>query len=659
MHPVKLLLLVAVAAASHATNLHAATWHADAASGRDTNPGNTRAAAFATLQRAIDAAQPGDTVIAYPGIYYEHIVIRRGGTATAPIRIMADRVERDRVIISGAQRDIREKRIAWELVDPELGLYRVPLDYRPTRVLANHADLLAYPTLADLRAFRFLADDYLGHKHGFAHDPGPGKNHLYIRLRSDGRYGPADPNAATATLSVSPPTGGGRFGVEPTKRSDNYNLALPFSGPAHIVIDGFTFETPGIAGIYTAASDLVVRNNRFYGCRVGIAAPRADLPAGRGLPRADRVLVENNYFTQYPAFTDIEDITPAEAADQRARPEWRHKIVHWQRKGTRPHPNQTVGYQYGYEVGAIRGAGDAWEIRYNHFYDMFEALGGGSVGHSTNTSIHHNRFERICDNAIETEPRARNLRIHHNLVIDTFEPISWQPQAAVPLPGPILIHDNILLQTPRTRAMLAANTGAAFKLGIKDADWPQDRMGGIPSAEAPAPGGFWAAHNTVFTPSGRLLTLLNPPHRRLHDFYFINNIFLAHTLAPRAGDNGILYDGNIVRFQGGFPSVLAITDIPTLAATAAGPHGHSLPAEGDVKGLRLPLDETTVTAPFTPDSPLRTTGIDRVTLAAASGPLAPPAELPLRPAAGAEPFTAAVGPQSRDGQSPTEAHFRK
>ncbi len=635
-------------ASIHATNLGAATWHADVQTGNDANTGASRAAAFATLQRAIDAAQPGDIVVAYPGIYYEYINIRRGGTADAPIRIMADRVERDRVIISGAQRNIRQKDVTWELVDRELRLYRVPLDYRPARVLANRADLLAYPTLADLRAFRFLADDYLGHKHGFAHDPAT--NHLYVRLRSDGRYGPTDPNAADITLAVSPPTGAGRFGTDPTKRPDNYNLALRFSGPAHIVIDGFTFETPGIAGIRTDASDLVLRNNWFYGCRVGIAAPRDDEPGNRNKPRADRVLVENNYFTQFPAFTDIEDITPAEAADQRSRPERWHRIIHWQRKGTRPHPNQTVGYPYSYEVGALRGVGDAWEIRHNHFYDMFEALGG--VGHSTNTVIHHNRFERICDNAIEAEPRARNLHIHHNLIIDTFEPISWQPQGragAAGLPGPILIYDNVILQTPRTRAMLTANTGAAFKLGInKDDPWWKNGEHKTQN-EAPAPGGFWAAHNTVFIPSGRILSQLNSPQHLLRDFYLINNILIAHTLAPRANASGIHYDGNIARFEGGFPSVLAVTTVPALAATAAGPHGRALATDDDTSGLRLPLDESNAFTPLAPDSSLRGIGIDRATLAVAAAPLPPPPpnELPLRPTPGAEPFTLAVGPQPR------------
>ncbi|EIP98283.1 hypothetical protein OpiT1DRAFT_02737 [Opitutaceae bacterium TAV1] len=631
MKPNKLHLIAVVAAAFHvAAGLSAATWHADVVNGNDANAGNTRAAAFATLQRAIDAAQAGDTVIAHPGIYHENLVFHRGGTADAPIRIRADRVERDRVIITSAERNIREKRITWELVDPDLGLYRVPLGHRPTRILANRIDLLNYPTLADLRAFRFLGADYLGHKHGFAWDPA--SNHLYIRLRPDGRYGPTDPNADAITFAVSPPTGGGLYGSAPTKHPGNFNLAFRFSGPAHVVIDGFTFETPGVAGIYTAASDLVIRNNWFYGCRRGITSRRAD-----------RVLVENNYFTQYPAFADIEDITPAEAADQRSRKNAAYRIIHWQRKG-----NNSVGRAYSYEAGAIGGVGDAWEIRNNHFYDMFEALSNGSIGNSTNANIHHNRFERIVDNAIETEDHARNLRIHHNLIIDTFEPFSWQPLGGPPLPGPVFIHDNVVLQTPRFQTMSTANTGGVFKIGIrKDIRyWSEPLPGEVsPPTEAAAPGGFWVAHNTIFAPLGRILTQLNSPEHPLRGFYFFNNILTARKLSYRAVLGGIFYDGNVVRFQDISVNGLAVTDVSPSAA--AGLHGISLPPEGDTNGLRLPLDETNAFAPFAPGSPLGKSGVDTSTLRAAGIPDVP-AALPLRPTPGAAPLSLQVGPQPRD-----------
>ncbi|MFB3881442.1 MAG: DUF1565 domain-containing protein, partial [Armatimonadota bacterium] len=58
------------------------------ADGSDANPG-TKEAPWATLQRAVDAAQPGDTILVVPGLY-PGCVIRRSGTADAPIVLKAD-----------------------------------------------------------------------------------------------------------------------------------------------------------------------------------------------------------------------------------------------------------------------------------------------------------------------------------------------------------------------------------------------------------------------------------------------------------------------------------------------------------------------------------------------------------------------------------------
>src|SRR5690606_24033325 len=146
------------------------------------------------------------------------------------------------------------------------------------------------------------------------------------------------------------------------------------------------------------------------------------------------------------AYADIEAITPEEVADQRSRTKAAYRPTHWQRKG-----NHTVGRAWSYEVGAVRGIGDRWEIRHNHFHEMFEAL--SDADRSTNTVIHHNRFERICDSAVEAEPRACNLHIRHNLIIDSSEPISWHPLDGSPLPGPVIVHDNTLLQTHPAQAM--------------------------------------------------------------------------------------------------------------------------------------------------------------------------------------------------------------
>ena len=47
------------------------------------------------------------------------------------------------------------------------------------------------------------------------------------------------------------------------------------------MIDGITFETPGAAAVLTYASDVVVRNAWFDGCRFGVfgGGKREELPA--------------------------------------------------------------------------------------------------------------------------------------------------------------------------------------------------------------------------------------------------------------------------------------------------------------------------------------------------------------------------------------------
>ena len=51
-------------------------YHVDRSSGSDDNSGMSRSDAFATIQKAVDAAWDGDTVMVWPGVYREDIVLR-------------------------------------------------------------------------------------------------------------------------------------------------------------------------------------------------------------------------------------------------------------------------------------------------------------------------------------------------------------------------------------------------------------------------------------------------------------------------------------------------------------------------------------------------------------------------------------------------------
>jgi hypothetical protein len=544
------------------------TWHVRADGGSNQENGLTESTAFASIQHAIDLTQPGDTVLIHAGVYFEKLILKRAGTADAPITIKADRIAKDQVIITGANQAIRQHKQTWKCVDPTLMLYRVPMAYRPTRVLADQVDLLAYPDLPDLKAFWFLKSDYPGHEHGFAWEPT--EKMLYVRLRADCKYNTST-NPNDLTMAVSPPPGIGKYGLE-TQRDDYQNLHIALTGSAHIIIDGITFETPGIAGIYTQANDVLVRNCWFYGCRTGVAGPRVKSPKNR----AHRITVEHCFFTQFPTYTDEEQTILKHAQTQHAKTQSYQHLMHWQRKGNYP-PGDGVGRPWGYEVGLILCMGDDWLIQNNMITDAFEGISASGTNNCRNTMVINNCFQRICDNAVESENHGMNLTIAGNLVIDTFEPFSWQPLDGDPLPGPVYIHDNIIMQTPRDLALwtTAGNWPGILKIGAKTHYW--QAMHTSPQTLT-IPGGFWFVHNTVVRQRGRFLTWLNDKDWPIDGVHVINNLIATWRLGTSSTlycVPNITFDHNIV-----WPT-MPIDDNGTVDQNlemAAGPHGRWLPA---------------------------------------------------------------------------------
>ncbi|GHB91135.1 DUF1565 domain-containing protein [Cerasicoccus arenae] len=548
--------------------LEAVTLFVDVKTGDDSSSGKLQETPLKTIQAAVNVAQPGDQILVSPGVYHENVLLMRGGTSDEPLEIIALDGGCYQTVLSGAVPSVRSGDLEWELVDQTRGLYRIPFEYRPVRVLADRVDLLPYEQLDDLIAFRRLADEYPGNSHGFAWDADT--KSLYVRLRADGKYGVTDPNQAV--MAVGPRTAGGRWGATPN-RTDNFLIALNFSGEAHVVIDGFTFETPGMAGVFSNPDDLTVRNSWFFGCRYGVA--------GREDGDTARVVVENCFYTQFPAYTDIEEVIRAEYAKSTTSVNMRMPI-HWQRKaGFLP---VTGGLQapYSYETGLIRRIGREWTVRANWIFEAFEAFSSGSVSNSNDSIIENNRIERICDNAFETEEHAKALTIRGNLVIDVFEPFTWQPLNGAPLPGPIYIYDNIFEQTAADIELwkLGYSRGGVFKIGIKhDRFWDSGKMADVPRDRTPAPGGFWVVNNTLISPYKRMFTSLNPAGRKFENFYFINNIIMTWEFAQSrlpSGPEGIVYYGNAVSFVQGdaqAESIVHGADFSMLTARRGSPAG--------------------------------------------------------------------------------------
>lgn len=543
--------------------------------GSDTSDGVDRSTPFRTLDRAMQACRPGDTLRVLPGVYFESLVIENKGRAGSPLHIVADDPGFGSTVISGARKEIRDGRIAWRSFDQKTGIYFVTHeDGWPARVLADGLDLFPYSSLESLGERK--TSKGVGPDQGYFYDEE--KRRLFVRLSSERE--PADPNVRI--LSVAPTTGEGFDGMRVTGR-DHYNIGILGTNNPPITIEGVTFETPGVAGVYAESSGATIRGCWFRGCRTAVAGTASESRNG-----AERIIVEYCDFSQEPAFQDAMESRPGDGG----RVLWRRKAKD---QGL---PND----RFKYEIGLVSNAGKGWVIRRNRVHDAFEGLATRAVSWSTDMRVAENIFERICDNGVEVEDHSSGVKIHGNLFIDNFEAISYQPLGGPPWPESIEIEGNVILERNETAAKfseIAADRGA-FKIGISLKNWPRGTKSDRISDDLfqVRGTGLNIRNNAVFLDGGSILKIIGPPEIPLKGVSFVGNVLSAQRLA-----HGRELPSGHFRFERN----LCITDEPAQAdwRTAAG-------AGGKVLIESLPVDPLSIGRQTTStDSDSRSVAIDR------------------------------------------------
>lgn len=498
--------------------------HVDAANGNDRRDGHTPATAFRTIQHAADLVQPGDEIIIHPGIYFEHVTLAetKRGTPDAPITLRADSIAKNRVILSGANPAIRTGKIRWQLVDPDTQLYAVPYaGPNPARVTYDHVDLFPYADRDTLNTFTLRLSDATdtaaastapGPRHGFYYEETGSTPKLYLRLHPSGQYGSTDPNQHT--IAVSP------------RRIRGTGINIAAKGPAHIIIEGITFETPGDTAIATTASNITIRDNWFFGAPYAVRGNNrgeARKPDAAPHATASDIIIEHCEYTELSSWNDASELLRELKLQPGQRATW---PTIWHRKTTGRYglPKNTKNYENGIAVRIGRG----WTLRNNYIHDTFEGLANDGMGNAVDVSIHDNLFARICDNAIETENHSRNVRIYRNHFLDVLEPFSYQPSGGLPWPGPIYFYQNIVENTPEAaRIWQPAPHGGrgVFKIGITLKNWNNGRNADVPKSPlaAPLPGLFFF-NNTITFPGGRLFDLMGSRKVPIQNVHFVRNI---------------------------------------------------------------------------------------------------------------------------------------
>ena len=570
------------------TTVSAKEYYVDSANGTDNfNYSGSESRPFATIQKAVDTAKAGDIVNVLPGVYYGPINVTNKGTANAHITIRAVESGENKTVITNANKKVRENKNGnvWTLDDEESNIWvtdytvqkNAPIDVDepeylfPARMLSDDVDLLAFDSYLNLKNGKY-PDNKLALDYGYYYDI---QNHkLYVRLRTDGKYGSSNPNEHT--MKVAPAfytyrssssgwggSGSGRHGN--IMGTDSYNLCVGvYDGVGatertradsyYVDIDGFTFETPGFSGIFLRASDVTIKNCWFRGCRSGVrGAPRVRYDE---LLYSDNILIENCDYSQYPLTDDaIEMINRVYAMSDAEKSAYSiGDFYWWLRKGT-----NDFSENFNYESGGFTTfMGTNWAIKKNYIHDCFDGIStqamqqyaiknGQEVG-AENIEISGNVFENILDNAIELENHGKNIKIYDNEFKNIFIPISWQPLDKTPWPTNIRIGKNVFHNTRDFNEMwrdMAGHDSAIFKIGC---DVSQFAEGEVPEKFSATEEGVWIFNNTIVSPGAELFSNVSGSGKSyilFDNFRFVNNAVVCNVEYSKLLENGT-YSGRVL-----------------------------------------------------------------------------------------------------------------
>ncbi|MCE9613949.1 MAG: DUF1565 domain-containing protein [Lentisphaerae bacterium] len=438
-----------------ARTLHVAT------DGDDANPG-TLAQPYRTLQRALDIADARTTVLVRGGTYYEgNLTFAHNGTVESPILLKAFNGER--AILDAADPGLIDA-AAWHAGEP--GLYRHAMAGGCNNVSLEHKAtgraLRLYPvhSLEELRTrtIRGL---------------GP-----WAQVGVEGAY---LCDGTTATLAAPGPLSDYRIYVARQTRAfvieSRRSIQVDGLEMAHLGKDSFA----AVAMLYDA-DDILFQNCRARLCNAGIW-----VKAG-----ADRVTIQDC------GFTDV--LT-----------NWAFNLM----------KSGTAGIDGQIETGCVyvdaTYSGRGLVVRRNRISGLFDgahiAPGSRDSARSNETDFYRNIVEDVCDDFVEVDGIARNVRVFENRMNRSLSGVSM----AQALEGPTFVLYNVLANCGMVRAaQVEGYEGYPFKTN----------GGGQPDIGS---GQIFLYHNTAWTadPQSRALLVKGARWARIT---FRNNIWCGRKL---------------------------------------------------------------------------------------------------------------------------------
>lgn len=394
--------------------------------GWDGFAGSTRRFAVRSLQRAADLAEPGDTILLWPGLWRETMHLRRGGRPGRPLVLRA--AVPGRAVISGAADPA--VMAAWRWQSLGASLWTTPVSWRVDGL--RWRGLAAYRSRSLPQLRRICGRP--GAWPAFHANP----RRLWLCL-------PDGQRPRLEALEVRRP-------MPRRLRSGGHQVASLWIEAPHVEVRDLRFDFAVMAAIQLwNTHDVLLEGNHFVDADVAIN----DNPS---LHSPRQVMVRHNFSTCRPLA------------------EWRrHGWLTW--KEVYPYANCSLvwlrGRGIGVERNVISQAGDAIKL----------SPEGGSNWAA------HNLIVDTTDDAVELDGSARQLSVRHNLIVNPFVALAPSPVTEGPVridhntvlrfPFPVPGDEGVLLKLMGgaiRRVSLRGNGFVGSSLAFGQADSPVSGM---------------------------------------------------------------------------------------------------------------------------------------------------------------------------------------
>lgn len=337
--------------------------------GFDGWPGSDRRLAVRTIQRGLDLARAGETVLVWPGVYRESLRLRHGGRPGRPLILRA--AIPGRAVISGGAAPGISERLRWRRLGPRLFRSSAPWRIDGLRV----DGVMAY------RAGRSL--DSLCQR--------PGAMPAF-QMREGQQLDLCLPSGGTPEqhrIELNRP-------FPERRRSGGHQMAQLWVEAPQVEIRDLVFDFAVMAAIQLWNTDhLRISGNSFDGADVAI-------DASTGLRQPRQVRIDHNLSSCRPLY------------------QWRRRgWLSWQE--VYPYSNCSLTWLQGRDISVdhnlIQEAGDGIKL---------SPLGGRN-------RIRANVIAFTTDDGIELDGPARNLEISDNLIVATWDSLGISPVSDGPV----------------------------------------------------------------------------------------------------------------------------------------------------------------------------------------------------------------------------------